>query len=1165
MFLEQDQQDQQEQRDQHAREQALGLDSFIVEAPAGAGKTELLTQRFLRLLAVVDDPEEVVALTFTNKAAGEMLDRIVASLALGREAQPSPELHKRRTQALARQALARSDERGWALDSQPGRLRVMTLDALCAGIARQMPFLSRFGSQPVLVDDASIHYAEAARRVLDQLDDQESLPAGTTHAEAIERALRYLDNDGPRLTSLLTKMLARRDQWRVLLRSGAAIYRIAEAFAPLVAEEMCRVGEVLTPDWQAGVMPSIRRAAAHRALQSGEHEGDVALRDWAVPLAAESDQLPLWRELTFYFLTNEGSLRKRLTIKEGFPPGAEFAKHKETFAAILAGMSAAEQQALLRLRELPVLDVDADAEAGADEILAALVQVLRLATAELWLVFRERGEVDFIELAMRAIAALGEDAAPTDLAQRLDYRISHLLVDEFQDTSPTQISLLERLTAGWQADDGRTLFLVGDPMQSIYRFRKADVGLFLRVAGQGIGDITLTPLRLYRNNRSCPQVVAWINQAFPAVLPAADDPLAGEVAYRSFMASRAELPDAGVAMHPVRVRDDTDGEGLSDHAVQAEASAVIDILRTTWAQDAQRQVAVLVRGREHLQALVAALRESGEGWRFSAVDIDPLLDRQVVQDLLALTRALHHRADRVHWLAILRAPWCGLTLADLHALVADRPQATLWSLMNDPLRRARLSADGQQRLTHVVGVLEPALLGQRRQSRRRWVADVWRQLGGADCCCDAADISDAEAYFDRLEALDTSGRFSLDQLEADMQRLYAAPDVRSDGRLQLMTIHKAKGLEFDTVIVMGLHRSLANGDTPLLAWDQALVEGEEQLLAAPMNVRARRGKSAGGKAVAPSPYDYLQQLESYRGSNEEARVLYVAATRAIRRLHLVAAVTEDESGACKSPRSNSLLARLWPLFEARMAMEGMPSAAMRQGMDVTVDAARLPLSEFVPRLLRLKQMPPLPPVPSLPSSLDTEDRAPSDAGVDLATGDGGLGMALAAAVGTLAHACMEQIASDPAQWPVASLSARIPAFEVWLRSRGWPSAEAQQGARRVEQLLAATLSSADGRWVLKPRPEAVSELAMTRVGAGGTAVTRVMDRSFVEDGVRWIIDYKTTMVSASGGAVEEDALAAMAERYRPQLLSYGELFAGECIPLRLAVLFLHCGRLIVLK
>src|SRR4030095_7794015 len=116
-----------------------------------------------------------------------------------------------------------------------------------------------------------------------------------------------------------------------------------------------------------------------------------------------------------------------------------------------------------------------------------------------------------------------EDAAPTELAPALDYRIHHLLVDEYQDTSPAQEQLLVLLLAGWQPGDGRTLFCVGDPMQSIYAFREADVTLFLQAAEGGMGAVDLRPLRLGRNFRSSRAIVEWVNTAFSALLPATDD------------------------------------------------------------------------------------------------------------------------------------------------------------------------------------------------------------------------------------------------------------------------------------------------------------------------------------------------------------------------------------------------------------------------------------------------------------------------------------------------------------------------------------------------------------------------------------------------------------------------------------------------------------------
>ena len=133
-----------------------------------------------------------------------------------------------------------------------------------------------------------------------------------------------------------------------------------------------------------------------------------------------------------------------------------------------------------------------------------------------------------------------------DLALRLDYQLHHILVDEFQDTSWTQFNLLEKLTAGWQAGDGRTLFIVGDGMQSCYGFRNADVSLFLRARDSGIGPVTLQPLQMSVNFRSDAAVVGWVNEVFAEAFPLHDDVLRGGVCYSASEASKATEPAAGV-------------------------------------------------------------------------------------------------------------------------------------------------------------------------------------------------------------------------------------------------------------------------------------------------------------------------------------------------------------------------------------------------------------------------------------------------------------------------------------------------------------------------------------------------------------------------------------------------------------------------------------------
>src|SRR5262249_25942130 len=146
-----------------------------------------------------------------------------------------------------------------------------------------------------------------------------------------------------------------------------------------------------------------------------------------------------------------------------------------------------------------------------------------------------------------------------------------ILVDEFQDTSFTQLRLLELLTSGWEPGDGRTLFVVGDPMQSIYRFREAEVGLFLRAWKAGVGGVELQPITLSANFRSQAGVVEWVNGAFAQVMPSSADVRTGAVAYSPSHAVHEAQADP-VRMHPFY---DSDGAG--------EARTVVEIARAALA------------------------------------------------------------------------------------------------------------------------------------------------------------------------------------------------------------------------------------------------------------------------------------------------------------------------------------------------------------------------------------------------------------------------------------------------------------------------------------------------------------------------------------------------------------------------------------------------------
>ena len=276
----------------------------------------------------------------------------------------------------------------------------------------------------------------------------------------------------------------------------------------------------------------------------------------------------------------------------------------------------------------------------------------------------------------------------------------------------------------------------------------------------------------------------------------------------------------------------------------------------------------------------------------------------------------------MHWLALLRAPWCGLKLADLHALAADDRKSTIWQLMQDDARLTHLSEDGRQRLSHVRGVLRLAFAGRGRQHPRRWLEGVWLMLGGPRCLEAPEALNDVEAFFALIDQLVVARNLSAETLAAHAAELYAPTDPLGDA-VQMMTIHKSKGLEFDTVILPGLHRATGGNDSSLLLWDEvAGADGHEHLLVAPM-------KQKGADNGEASAYDYLKKLEAERAAHEDERLLYVAATRAIRKLHLVGVAVADDSkdDGLKPPAAGTLLKLLWPggaqpVFVAALAQHG---------------------------------------------------------------------------------------------------------------------------------------------------------------------------------------------------------------------------------------------------
>ncbi|MBM3357087.1 MAG: DNA helicase UvrD [Betaproteobacteria bacterium] len=1112
-------------QDALARRASLDLArSFIVQAPAGSGKTELLIQRYLALLAHVDSPEEIVAITFTRKAAAEMRARVLEALAGGEAADPPAEPHRRVTWDLAREARARDVAAGWNLAESPNRLRVQTIDSLCHWLTLQLPLLSGFGAQPETVEDARELYLEAAHRTLAGLD------GGNEWSGLVARVLRHLDNHLERAQALIADMLAVRDQWirSMMDARGSSREALEAALANAVCDALAALVE-LVPHAARGEVVHLAAHAAQSLEALGKDGPLVACRGLTALPEATPSGLAAWRGIAELLLIQSGAVRQKVDVRTGFPPGRSksekeaAAAMKRRFDALAAAIEPhrtfVEQLHLARM--LPSVSYS-DAQWEAVEALAGLLPV---AVAELEVLFRERGQVDFTAVAQAAVRALGEPDAPTDLALALDYRIRHLLVDEFQDTSWSQHDLLRRLTGGWQEGEGRTLFVVGDPVQSIYRFRKAEVALYMQSWHEGIGAVRLAPLRLSVNFRSNGALVEWFNRAFEQVLPDEEGLASGAVPFAPAVAAEAAARGDAPEFHALFTADR-----------EAEARLVVDLVRRARSENAGQTIAILVRARTHLSAIAPALNRGG--LRFQAIEIESLAHQPVVQDLLGLTRALVHPADRVAWLSVLRAPWCGLTLADLDALAGNDHAAPVWTLMHDAAGLARLSADGRRRLARAREVLEAALARRRRAPLRRWIEGAWLALGGPACAEQPRDLEDAQVFLGLLEELEEGGDLpDLERLAARTQELYAGADAGAEAPLlQLMTIHKAKGLEFDTVIVPGLGYAPRHDDPKLLAWMERPRAGAgPDLLLAPIREAAQQQDAI---------YDYLRALEAVKEEHEAARLLYVAATRARSKLHLIGHVN-PAPGKPLGPRPRSLLGHLWPAVEQEFA-----AAAHAQAQPVPAAASGARHGPTIRRFPAGWQLPAAPPALAWRPRAEIvyEAKSPHEE-VEFSWAS-----ETAKHVGTVAHRFLQAIAAEGLdRWDAARIVALGAVLARDLARLGVPEPEIRNAVERVVRALHRSLTDERGRWVLGAHAQARSEFRLTGV-AGGEVVNVAMDRTFVDErGTRWIVDYKTGV--HEGGDVE-GFLDRERERYRAQLEQYAALMrAMDNRPIRLGLYF----------
>ncbi|MDJ0700868.1 MAG: UvrD-helicase domain-containing protein [Woeseiaceae bacterium] len=1103
--------------DERARGQALDVtQSFIVQAPAGSGKTELLIQRYLKLLATVDNPEEILAITFTRKAAAEMQLRVLQALRNARKGHQPDEPHLQLTAGFAVDVLRRDRERDWRLIDNPRRMRIQTLDSLNASIARSQPLSSPSGaSASAIVVDSELKnlYRRAAAATLDWLAEEGALQ------DATREVLLHVDTNTWLYVAYLSRMLETRDQWLPFIATGlgrhedaaALRLRFERSLAFIVGKQLDATCSAFPQEYSEWFRP-LAAYAADNLLSDGKGDDPICeLRDLEDLPSTDVASRDAWLAVAGILLTRKGEWRKTVTRNQGFPPGDS--GEKKAFLDLLEALGKHDRlrRALNRLRDMPPVSYS-------DEqwrVLLALFRLLPLAVGELQRLFNEHALTDHIQVAMTASQALGTAENPGDVALLLDYQVRHLLVDEMQDTSSAQYRMLEALTGGWEPGDGRTLFCVGDPMQSIYRFRNAEVGQFLLARKNGIGSIPLTPLVLRRNFRSGEHLVDWFNRVFPTVLPEHDDATYSAVSYAPAVPVDAHIGHGTVNYLPVFGAD-----------VHAEAQRGLEVVRRTLDENPDDDMAILVRSRTQLPALLALLRQNGIAYQ--AVDIDRLTDLPEVIEILALTRACVHPGDRLAWLAILRAPWVGLGWADLHRLVCNDAQSTVWELLDDEERVSAVSVTGREALGNAMPVLETLVRGSRTLSLRDRVERAWLSLGGPSIVEDEHAIEHVYRCLDVIEKHEVAGSLpDIAELASILDLEHVSNDVTA--RLQVLTMHRAKGLQFDHVLLYGMGRVPGRSAKEVLNWfDIPDEHGEEQKIISPVGPR--------GDLQNDPIHHYIEVSDNAKDAYEQGRLLYVACTRAKKSLHISGNVrlTTDADGF-KRPDPRSLLHMLWddaePAFAA--AIDNLSPGPTESG---SVDW-------YEPRLRRFSERWTLPDAEPPPGTRSADAPVSDEPDVEFYW----VGSA-ARIAGTIVHRWLQLVAQKKVEAGAAGDHATT---IRWLTEMGVGERLLEDVCERVDAALDGVRTDEKGAWLLDGDGHA--ELALSGM-LDGEIVSVVIDRVRIDDNDQhWIVDYKTS--THEGGGLDS-FLQAESDRYRDQLARYAALYSAWAqTPVRCALYF----------
>jgi len=854
--------------------------SVVVEACAGSGKTWLLTARLFRLLLSGARPDQILAITFTRKAAQEMQERLFGLLRdcallsddklsdlLTERGAVANEANLNKARALAGEVLTNS--RGVTID---------TFHGWFASLCQMAPLASGFSRQSEPTDQTGFWMDLTIDVFTANLLDEQSelLPAFDTLASQMDRAV---------VRQVLQHALTNRVACSLWLNNSEA--------PPLNMVFGIDEGE----QWPVEVLNNKhyleqwQQAARWLALGTATQQGNAVDIEKALTALREGvDAADVFEQLSAVCLTAKNEPSKKFSKMTA---SQKTAVDEAVYVRTLEGLAQQTAQAL----QLEKDQLDMQATAALAQLIEPLFDTYKS-------IKLEQGLCDFDDLEATALRMLMNDEQRAYMQQKLDTRVRHLLVDEFQDTNPVQWNILKLWLQDYSGDDKPSVFLVGDPKQSIYRFRRAEARLFNHARAWLVENFAAKTLESDSTRRCAQSVVDVVNTVFEP------GQTRGQTAFRphTSLAGKSESTLSGLNAYPKLLKEE---EGPD------EAQRVVHTLQQ-WLTNGSIQnlseVMVLVRAHKSGVPLMAALREAGLAYTIK--DKGERYTSPVWGDTIALLGFLNDPHANLHLLQLLRCPLIGLSSSQFQVLIQagkTTRTTTVWSTLEV------LAGEGERLWADLYGQLSEWLRMARAlplfETLSKVVVDTRASEKYLNSASPRQRVMMAE-HWDWLKAWAlglNKGRFpSLQQAldEAVKLQTYASSDSEGAANnpdvLRIMTVHSAKGLEANHVWLFDANSSpKPGGSNAGLLIDWALGESH------PNSVTVMRNLSnpSPGRASA-------QTIEQQAYADEEDHLLYVALTRARYSIHL--------SGSEKRGASKGWYERLLPF--AKRVHETWPSA-----------------------------------------------------------------------------------------------------------------------------------------------------------------------------------------------------------------------------------------------